>query len=47
MTTGPTTPSDLIQTYLSWAFDRLGTRRDLFALPLEQLTPAAFKRTLG
>lgn len=35
------------QAYLAWAFDRLGTHRDVFALPLEQLTPAAFKRTLG
>ncbi len=33
-----------IQAYLAWAFDRLGTHRDLFALPLDQLTPAAFKR---
>ena len=36
-----------IQAYLAWAFDRLGTHRDVFALPLEQLTPAAFKRTLA
>ena len=36
-----------VQAYLSWVFDRLGTHRDLFALPLEQLTPAAFQRTLG
>ena len=36
-----------IQAYLSWAFDRLGTHRDLFALSLDQLTPAVFKRTLG
>jgi transposase len=32
--------------YLAWAFERLGTHRDLFALPLEELTPAAFKKTL-
>ncbi len=36
-----------VQAYLAWAFDRLGTHRDVFALPLEQLTPAAFKRALG
>ena len=36
-----------IEAYLAWAFNRLGTHRDLFALPLDQLTPAAFKRTLG
>ena len=33
-----------IQAYLTWAFERLGTHRDAFALPVEQLTPAAFKR---
>jgi hypothetical protein len=31
--------------YLTWAFDRLGTHRDAFALPGELLTPAAFKRS--
>ena len=35
-----------VQAYLSWAFERLGTHRDVFAPPVEQLTPAAFKRTL-
>jgi len=35
------------QAYLAWAFERLGTHRDLFALPLEAVTPAAFKKTLG
>ncbi len=34
------------QAYLTWAFERLGTHRDVFALPVEHLTPAAFKRTL-
>ena len=34
-----------VQAYLAWAFERLGTHRDVFALPIEQLTPAAFKRT--
>jgi transposase len=33
-----------IQAYLTWAFERLGTHRDAFALPVEELTPAAFKR---
>lgn len=33
-----------VQAYLTWAFERLGTHRDVFALPVEQLTPAAFKR---
>jgi transposase len=28
------------QTYLTWVFDRVGTHRDLYALPLERLTPA-------
>lgn len=36
-----------VQAYLTWAFERLGTHRDLFALPIEQLTPAAFKRAQG
>ncbi len=31
------------QAYLAWAFDRLGTHRDVFGLALEQITPAAFK----
>jgi transposase len=35
-----------IQAYLAWAFDRLGTHRDVFGLPLEDITPAAFKKTL-
>lgn len=33
-----------VQAYLAWAFERLGTHRDVFALPVDQLTPAAFKR---
>ena len=36
-----------VQAYLAWAFERLGTHRDVFGLPLEEMTPAAFKRTLG
>jgi hypothetical protein len=36
-----------VQAYLTWAFERLGTHRDVFALPLEAMTPAAFKLTLG
>ena len=35
------------QAYLAWAFERLGTHRDRFDLALEQLTPAAFKKSLG
>jgi transposase len=35
------------QPYLTWAFERLGTHRDLFALPLEEMTPAAFKKTMA
>jgi transposase len=35
------------QAYLAWAFERLGTHRDVFDLPLERLTPAAFKKALG
>ena len=36
-----------VQAYLIWAFERLGTHRDLYALPIDQLTPAAFKRAQG
>ena len=36
-----------VQAYLAWAFERLGTHRDVFALPLEAMTPAAFKKTKG
>ncbi len=36
-----------VQAYLTWAFERLGTHRDLSALPLEDMTPAAFKKTLA
>ncbi len=32
------------QPYLVWAFDRLGTHRDVFGLDLEQITPAVFKK---
>jgi len=35
------------QAYLAWAFERLGTHRDAFGLPLEDMTPAAFKKTLA
>jgi hypothetical protein len=34
------------QAYLAWAFERLGTHRDVFGLDLADLTPAAFKKTL-
>lgn len=33
------------QAYLAWAFERLGTHRDVFDLPIDALTPAAFKKT--
>ncbi|MFO0742201.1 MAG: IS66 family transposase [Labilithrix sp.] len=36
-----------IEAYLAWAFERLGTHRDVFGLPLDALTPAAFKKALG
>ena len=32
-----------IQAYLAWAFERLGTHRDVFGLSVDQITPAAFK----
>lgn len=35
------------QAYLTWAFERLGTHREQFGLAVDQLTPAAFKATLG
>jgi len=36
-----------VQAYLTWAFERLGTHRDVFALPLHEMTPAAFKKTIA
>ena len=33
--------------YLTWAFERLGTQRDVFGLNLAEMTPAAFKKTLA
>jgi transposase len=36
-----------VQAYLTWAFERLGTHREVFGLRLEEMTPAAFKQTLG
>lgn len=33
-----------VQRYLAWAFERLGTHRDAFNLPIDELTPAAFRR---
>jgi transposase len=36
-----------VQAYLAWAFERLGTHRDLFGLDLEAMTPAAFKRAIA
>ena len=35
------------QAYLAWAFERLGTYRDIFDLPLEALTSTAFKKLRG
>jgi transposase len=35
------------QAYLAWAFQRLGTHRDVFDLPLDDITPVAFKRSLS
>lgn len=35
------------QQYLAWVFERLGTHRDTFSLPLEALTPAAFRRAVA
>ncbi len=33
-----------VGAYLTWAFERLGTHREVFGLDLEAMTPAAFKR---
>ena len=35
------------QAYLAWAFERLGTHRGVFGLSLEDMTPAAFRKTLS
>jgi transposase len=34
-----------VQVYLAWAFERLGTHRDVFGLDAADMTPAAFKRS--
>lgn len=34
------------EAYLAWAFERLGTHRDLFGLAANEITPAAFKKSL-
>jgi hypothetical protein len=36
-----------VQGYLTWAFERLGTHRDVFGLAVEQMTPAAFKASIA
>jgi len=36
-----------VQAYLAWAFERLGTHRDVYALDLSQMIPAAFKHASG
>jgi hypothetical protein len=36
-----------VQSYLSWAFERLGTHRDLFSLELSEMTPAAYKMSMA
>lgn len=35
------------QAYFTWALERRGTHADVFGLSAEQLTPAAYKTTLG
>jgi transposase len=36
-----------VQAYLVWAFERLGTHRDIFGLDLNEMTPAAYKHSHG
>jgi transposase len=36
-----------VQTYLAWAFERLGTHRDRYGLALDEISPAAFKAARG
>ena len=36
-----------LQAYLTWAFERLASHHDVFGLSLEEMTPAAFRKTLG
>jgi hypothetical protein len=36
-----------VQAYLAWTFECLGTHRDVYALDLSQMTPAAFKHASG
>lgn len=34
-----------VEKYLAWAFERLGTHRDTFNLSIDEMTPAAFRRS--
>jgi hypothetical protein len=36
-----------VQAYLAWAFERLGTHRDIFGLRLDEMTPKAFQSATG
>lgn len=36
-----------VAEYLAWAFERLGTHRATFGMPIRELTPAAFKTSRG
>jgi len=36
-----------VQAYLAWAFDRLGTHREVFQIALEEITPVAYKKSLA
>ena len=36
-----------VQAYLAWAFERLGTHRNIFGLRLDEMTPKAFKNATG
>jgi hypothetical protein len=36
-----------VQAYIAWAFERLGTHRDLFGLDLNEMKPAAHQRSHG
>jgi len=31
-----------VQAYIAWAFERIGTHREVFGLDLDEMTPAAF-----
>jgi hypothetical protein len=41
------TPGLNLLAWLTWVSDRVGTFKDVYAMPIEAVTPAAFKASNG